>query len=70
MAKYYSLVEWDRARRRWFIQFGDYDLDTVKVELRDYMRTSGTRFQDLDIMPSGETRAEIEEALAGLNMPF
>lgn len=62
--KYYSLAV--REDGKWAVQFGDYDRETVKAELGDYL-DHGTRRKDMRIITSGDTQAEITKAVAALN---
>jgi hypothetical protein len=66
MRKYYTLCERMGETARWYPAFGDYDLQTVKDELRD-MRDSGIRAKNLKILTSDESQDSINSEIRKLN---
>ncbi|WP_085025256.1 hypothetical protein [Ensifer aridi] len=65
--KYHTLVAIDGSPGcPWAIEFGDYDLETVKDEYAD-MRDRGWKAKELKIITTGDTQAEIDAAVAKLN---
>ncbi|MDX0260533.1 hypothetical protein GOC60_04820 [Sinorhizobium meliloti] len=65
--KYHTLVAIDGSPGcLWGIEFGAYDLDTVKDEWAE-MRDRGWKAKELKIITTGDTQAEIDAAVAELN---
>ena len=66
MVNYYVLLSREDKSKPWMIEFGDYERSTVKDELRDY-RDHDIRASNLKIITTGDTKEEIEAAVAKLN---
>ena len=65
--KYHTLLSIDGSPGcPWGIEFGDYDLDTVKEEWAE-LRDRGWKRGELKIITTGDTQAEIEAEVARLN---
>lgn len=64
---YYSLLTRDGSPGcLWAIEFGDYDLDTVKDERDDY-RDRGWKASELKIITTTDEQADINRAVFELN---
>lgn len=66
MRTYYTLVEREEPGTPWFIQFGDYDRETVEAERAEFI-DKGFRAKNLKILRSGDRQADVEAAVARLN---
>ncbi|RVH82708.1 hypothetical protein CN074_25185 [Sinorhizobium medicae] len=65
--KYHTLLSIDGSPGcPWAIEFGDYDIDTVKDEWAE-MRDRGWKAKELKIITTGDAQADIEAAVAALN---
>jgi len=64
---YYTLLAYDGSPGcQWAIEFGDYDLATVKEE-RDIYRDSGWEARHLKIITTTDLQADIEATVRELN---
>ena len=65
--KYYTLVSFQDER--WSIEFGDYSRNVVAEEKAGMLDDYGSvwKSSELKIIVSGDTQAEINEAVAKLN---
>lgn len=51
----------------WGIQFGDYDLQTVRAELEDYADTGAFKARNMKIIATRDDQAEIDRRVGILN---
>lgn len=62
--RYFTLAVYENGR--WGPQFGDYDRETVKYELEDYV-DQGHRRKHLRIIETGNKQVDVNAGIEALN---